>query len=168
VVVDGKNQSTKDGKLEEWSDTPEGARFSASADDVYPGVSLRRTLNLKPDGTLHDRFECASSGEHVYDWAFHAPGALTSSLTFQPRPEGAGKENGYQHMKEVAAAGTGEAFWVRWTHGSVTLTLEFRPAPGTEVIRAVAPGRDPAERVPMVLVRRKAARTAFDVTHRVR
>lgn len=168
VVVDGKNQDTKDGRLEEWSDTPEGTRLSASAGDVYPGVSLRRTLHLKSDGTLHDRFECASSIEHVYDWAFHASGALASSLTFQPRPDGAGKENGYQHMKDVAAAEASEAFWIRWANGDATLTLEFRPAPGTEVIRAVAPGRDPADRIPMILVRRKAARTVFEATHTVR
>lgn len=168
VAVDGANQGSRDGKLEQWSEGGGDIILSASADDVYPGVSLRRTLTLKRDGTLRDRFECASEGEHTYDYAFHSPGELRIAADLPPRPEGAGKQNGYQHMKEVAAGVVHGGFSARWANGGATLTLEFKGEPDTEIIRAVGPGRNPADRIPMIVVRRKAARTVFEVTHTIR
>lgn len=168
VVVDGKNQSARDGHLEEWRAEQDYTMISASAGDVYPGVRMRRTVTLRQNGIIEDRFECTSESEHVYDWAFHAYGTFTSSLEFSLREASVGTENGYQHMKAVASATTSGPFWVRWEHGGRTLTLEFQGAPGTQVIRAVGPGRDPADRVPMILVRRKAASTVFEAVHRYR
>jgi len=168
VVVDGKNQSARDGRLEQWKTGKDFTMISASAGEVYPGVRLRRTVTLRQNGVIEDRFECASESEHVFDWAFHAQGTFASSLEFAPREVPLGTENGYQHMKAVASATTSGPFWVRWEHDGVTLTLEFQGAPGTEVIRAVGPGRDPTDRVPMILVRRKAASTVFEAIHRYR
>jgi hypothetical protein len=49
-----------------------------------------------------------------------------------------------------------------WTSGKARLILKMKGAPGTEVYRGVAPGRNPADRVPLVLVRRRTASTVFD------
>ena len=38
-------------------------------------------------------------------------------------------------------------------------------APGTVIYTAVGPGRNPADRVPMVIVRRHGTQTVFDCRH---
>ena len=51
--------------------------------------------------------------------------------------------------------------------GEATLTLHFAAEPGTEVITGLAPGRNPARKVPVLVVRRRARSTIFDVRHEV-
>jgi hypothetical protein len=167
VSVDGQLQQPKDGKLLDWRMADGGTTIVASADDVYPGVRLRRTVTVTREGRIDDRFECASETTHEYDWAFHVAGELTSSLTFAPRAVPPGDANGYPHIKDVASARADEPFWVSWRVGGTVLRLRFPGAPGTEVIRGTGPGRDPAVGVPMIIVRRNAARTVFEVTHEI-
>jgi hypothetical protein len=116
---------------------------------------------------LQDRFECVSEREHVYDWAFHAEGRLTTSLPLEPRDGPLGADNGYQHIQNVATAVTDEAWWARWDAGEATLTLHFAAEPGTQVFTGLAPGRNPAQKVPVLVVRRRARSTTFEVTHEV-
>ncbi len=165
VSVDQKPQSNADGKLEKW-DIAEGATtLSASANGVYPGVQMKRTVTVTPKGEIADRFECVSESEHVYDWAFHVPGSISTSVTLAARAEPLGSENGYQHIKELASAETNASFWVKWQVGKTTLTLHFAGQPGTVLIKGVAPGKNPADKVPMIIVRRKATKTLFEVKH---
>jgi hypothetical protein len=49
--------------------------------------------------------------------------------------------------------------------GGAILTLRFEAAPDTEAITGVGPGRDPRDKVPVVIVRRRAAKTVFAATH---
>ncbi len=167
VSVDSKPQASVDGKLEKWSVENSVTTIVASANAVYPGVQLKRSVSVTAKGVVEDRFECASEAEHVYDWAFHAAGALSSSLTFVARKAPLGEANGYQHIADTAVAETNEPFWVKWRQGQTTLTLQFQGQPGTTVIRGVAPGKDPAEKVPMIIVRRKASKTVFEARHSV-
>jgi len=168
VCVDQQLQAAKDGKLEDWQTHGGATTIAASANQAYPGVRLKRTVTLSPQGVIEDQFECASAAAHVYDWAFHVAGTLDSSLTFADRTGTLGGTNGYQHIKELASAQTSEPFWMRWQAGDTTLTLYFKAAPDTEVIRGVAPGRNPADKVPVVIVRRKAQTTTFDVRHEIK
>ena len=162
VSVDQQAQANTDGRLEKWED----GTLVAVADAVYRGVVLRRSLSLRGN-ELADRFECSSEAERTYDWAFHAPGKLTTSVTVTPRSSPLGAANGYQHIEKVAE-GRADGDWeARWEAGAARLTLRFKGAPGTEVFTGVGPGKDPAERVPVVIVRRRAAKTAFEVVHRV-
>ena len=167
VCVDQHIQAARDGKLEDWQTHDGVTTLAASANDVYPGVRLKRVLTMRAPGLLEDHFECASEVDHVYDWAFHVPGTLTSSLSFVRREGALGTNNGYQHIKEVATARTSEAFWVKWQVGGVALTLHINGAPGTEVIRGIAPGRNPADKVPVILLRRQGRSTVFEVRHEV-
>ena len=73
-------QSAADGTLDEWSVKGGLTTLAATA---YPGVTLKRTVKLSA-GRIEDRFECASDTERTYDWAFHAPGTLTTSLKLEP------------------------------------------------------------------------------------
>ncbi len=161
VSVDEQVQANADGRLEQWAVEDGATTLAASADGAYPGVRLRRTVVLRRGGRIDDVFDCVSDSEHIYDWAFHVPGKLSSSLAFQPREQALA----YRHISEVKHALTGQAWWVEWETGGRKLRLEFKAAPDTEVITGFGPGKDPAERVPMVIVRRKAASTTFEVTH---
>lgn len=164
VAVDGQNQKTADGKLEEWKVAKEGATLAASADGVYPGVALRRTLTLAK-GRLEDRFECRAEAERTFDWAFHAGGKITASLELAPRPGALGEANGYQHITGVSAARTDGAWSVTWQEGGARYTIRMEAAPGTEIFVGEGPGQDPAERVPVVVVRRRARETVFRAVH---
>ena len=165
VSVDGQIQKNEDGQLEEWRSEGGVTKFTGVADRVYDGVVLRRTLEL--DGAeLRDRFECSSDGEHTYDWAFHAPGRISSSLALEAVAVPLGETNGYQHISSVRRAETGEDWWAEFDLGGAKLRLRVKGEPDTEVFTGEGPGRDPNDLVPVLIIRRKAARTVFEVTHR--
>jgi hypothetical protein len=165
VSVDSQLQKNADGRLEHWAAEAGATTISASADGAYPGVSLRRTVRLA-EGRIEDRFECRSGAEHVYDWAFHAPGRLTCSLPAEPQTGPLGAASGYQHITQVRHARTGEPWWVRWEQDGTQLTLRMDAAPGTEIFTGTGPGRNPSDRVPCVVVRRRGRETEFRAVHR--
>ncbi len=160
VTVDEALQNNTDGKLVRW----ENNTLETSADGVYAGVSLRRIVSLE-GARAKDRFECRSQAEHVYDWAFHAAGKVTTSLKLAPHAGPLGKANGYQHIENVSAAHTDSAFWVRWERDGARLTLHMEGAPNTEVFLGEGPGRDPADRVPVIVVRRHGPSAVFAAVH---
>ncbi|MCX6636412.1 MAG: heparinase II/III family protein [Acidobacteria bacterium] len=157
-------QSAADGTLDEWSVKSGLTTLAATAAKAYPGVTLKRTVTLSA-GRIEDRFECASDTERTYDWAFHVAGTLTTSLKLEPQAAPLGADKGYQHVTGVARGKTGAAWLARWDAGGAILTLRFEAAPGTEVITGAGPGRDPRDKVPVVIVRRRAAKTVFAATH---
>ncbi len=166
VSVDEQRQANADGALIDWSVKNGLTTLIAAADKVYPGVSLKRTVRLSAS-RIEDRFECASGKDHSYDWAFHVPGRVTSSLKLEPQAGPLGKDNGYQHITGVARARTDGAWWVRWDSEGASLTLRFEAGPATEVFTGFGPGRDPSNKVPVVIVRRRAANTVFAAVHEV-
>jgi oligo-alginate lyase len=162
VSVDRQVQQNVDGRLLEWQTEGGETVLAASTNDAYPGVEMRRTLRLK-DGRLDDRYTCVSKEEHVYDWAFHAAGKFTSSLEFGKWPGDL-----YLHVESVAEAKTDGDWWARWEIEGAQYTLRVKAAPGTEVFSGVGPGKNPADRVPMIVVRRRGKNTAYEVVHEVR
>jgi len=166
VGVDEQLQAGTDGRLEGWEAKDDETTLAASADAAYPGVKLSRTLRLR-GAELFDRFQCYSEAVHTYDWAFHAAGRLTTSLPLKPRPGALGAANGYQHVRELATATTAGEWWARWEDDGASLVLRFRGEPETEVITGVGPGRDPSDRIPVLVVRRRAQSTTFDVVHQI-
>ncbi|MCW5976803.1 MAG: heparinase II/III family protein [Bryobacteraceae bacterium] len=164
VSVDRRVQRNVDGKLEEWRVNDGVTRLAASAAGAYPGVLLRRELTLE-GSTLRDVFECASEEEHVYDWAFHVPGRLSSGLMLDRVDGPLGEQNGYQHITSVYHGKTDDDWWAAWELGGTRLTLRMKGALGTEVFVGEGPGRNPEDRTPLIVVRRKARRTAFEAVH---
>jgi hypothetical protein len=164
VTVDSQLQAAVDGTLERWHNEGGVTSLVAAAGQVYPGVRLRRTLVVRA-GEVADRFECASERQHTYDWAFHAPGELATSLELPERRQTLGAANGYQHIEALRAGYTDRDWQARWQAGGARMTLHVKAAPGTEVIIGVAPGRNPSGRVPLVIARRRAATTVFEVRH---
>ena len=100
----------------------------------------------------------------MYDWAFHALGSFESSLRFEPRGP-IGIALGYQHLGELREARTDGDWWARWEQDGARFTLRVKAAPGTVIFAGVGPGKDPATRVAMVIVRRRAAQTVFEARH---
>ncbi len=164
VCVDGKQQAPADGQLDLWNVKDGVTTLEATAGGVYPGVKLRRALRL--DGVrLDDRFECSSDTEHVYDWAFHAPGRLVvNGVRLQPAGS-LGDTSGYQHLK-VRAGGHVDRDWnAVFDYSGTKLVIGMKGVPGTMVYIGEGPGRDPAEAVSVVIVRRKTSSTVFRATH---
>jgi hypothetical protein len=154
VAVDGKDQSSADGELEQWTE-----RSLAAKANVYPGVTLRRSLTF--DGaTLQDRFECSSGTEHDYDYAFHAPGQFTTSLELKAREPLA-----YLHIEKVSQAHPDGDWWAQWEQDGARYRLNVKGAPGTVVYSGVGPGRNPADRVPLVIIRRHGRQAVYACTH---
>jgi len=161
VSVDQQLQKNADGRLEEWKSEAGETLLAATAGEAYPGVKLERRLRLK-DGRLEDRFTCNSKDEHVYDWAFHAAGRFRSSLQFKPW-DGAL----YPHVESVAEAKTDGEWWAMWEADGAKYTLRMKAEPGTEVFTGVGPGKSPADRVPMIIARRRARSSVYEVVHQI-
>jgi hypothetical protein len=165
VCVDGELQGNADGELTHWSTDGRRTAFKAAANRVYEGVGLARSLHLNAAEVV-DKFDCASDSEHQYDWAFHARGALTTSLALHASPVALGqKTNGYQHISNVREASSDKDWWARWENENCSLTLHIEGSAGTTVFIGEGPGRTADERVAAVIVRRRTKETVFSVRH---
>jgi hypothetical protein len=162
VTVDQQSQAATDGALETWGDNA----ITAVAEKVYNGVTLRRSVAVR-EGRIEDRFTCSSARAHTYDWAFHCRGRFTSSLNLVPRDEALGENEGYQHVHKATSARSDAEWWARWEQDGAVLTLRVKGAPDTQVFAGEGYGRNAADRVPMVVVRRHAKDTVFEVTHEI-
>ena len=126
-----------------------------------PSTIGRYGISRQSGGSLvSDAFTVASETEHTYDWVLHVQGELSSKLQFEPS-EPPASANGYQHIEKWERAGTDSDWEATWINGAARLTLRMKAAPGTEVYRGFGPGRDPAQRVALILVRRRGAKTLF-------
>jgi hypothetical protein len=67
---------------------------------------------------------------------------------------------------EAVASGRAEGdWWARWEAAGASFTLRVKAAEQTEVFTGAGPGKSPADRIPMLIVRRRGQDTAFDVIH---
>lgn len=164
VSADEGIQRPADGQLEEWSPETGMTKLVASADNVYPGVRLRRTLELNAE-QMTDRFECVSDSEHIYDWVFHVPGRIVTDLVLSEASGPMGQANGYQHIRLHRRGRIDKDWGVTWEFGDARLILRMKGAPGTEIFVGTGPGREPAEPVSMIVVRRRATKTSFEAVH---
>ncbi|MCL1856737.1 MAG: heparinase II/III family protein [Kiritimatiellaeota bacterium] len=60
VVINGKSQKPDHGRITHYAYSNNAHTVTAESTGAYPGVTLRRTLTLHDDGTLHDRFDVES------------------------------------------------------------------------------------------------------------
>jgi len=165
VAVDEQDQAPVDGNLEQWEVSGEITRFQASVTGAYPGVQLRRHLQLQAN-QLEDRFECVSEQPHTYDWAFHVDGKFEGGPGWEPASGTLGTGHGYQHIRLQYRRLIEDDWIAGWDLGGVRLELRWKGAPGTEAYIGQAPGRDPTVPVSVLVVRRRATKTVFETTHR--
>jgi len=168
IAVDESSQGECMGKCTLFAVSPHRRVMEATADTAYRGVKMSRRVTLADDYvSIVDRL--SSDREHTYDWVYHNYGALSVDASVaqkaQERPLGDGA--GYEHITDVTR-GLCDAPWgATWKLADKEVRLEMTAAPGTEVISAVGIGTSPAERVPMLIVRRKGKEAAFSVILRV-
>lgn len=164
VCVDGRLQGNADGELIHWSADGRQTTFKGAANHVYDGVGLTRSLELR-GAEIVDTFECTSTTEHQYDWAFHARGTLTTSLSLQPLSALPETTLGYQHISNLRQAESDQDWWARWENDGCSLTVHIKAAPETTVFTGEGPGRTAEERVPAIIVRRRMKGTVFAARH---
>jgi hypothetical protein len=100
-----------------------------------------------------------------FDWACHAPGRLTTSLDLKPGPERIAATAGYQQVEGVASGRVADDWWARWEAGGARFTLHVKAAEQSEVFTGAGPGKNPADRVPVLIVRRRGRSATYDVIH---
>jgi hypothetical protein len=163
VSADQQLQSNADGHGLEWSDAGGKTTWKAEA-GVYPGITFRRQLILSGN-TMTDHFLCESDDEHTYDWAFHSAGTLAVSVPTSPLANPLSDKNGYQHLSDLRQGMSSETWTAEWKQPSATLKLKITGQPGTTILTATGPGRNPADQTPLIIIRRRARKAVFDVEH---
>lgn len=168
VVIDGKRQEPCNAELLAWNEN----NISVQTDKAYPGVLLRRSLQLKTDG-FSDRFEVDSENEAVIDWVFHCKGEINvkpgdgDKQVYKDIPcfsEG----NGYDMLTNLRLLETNENWSLEWKMPGGTLKLDFEGVKGTRVFTGQCYGQNGLNRLGIVIVRRRAVKTAFQSQFTVR
>lgn len=131
VVVDERRQSEgrhpneANNATKRWFDASHEMWqvVSATADTVYPGVAMERTIALvqpAPDAPplLLDCYRLRSATPHRYDYVLHPLGDLAgASLPLEPAEGVAGEANGYQHLALEQRGTTAGGLQFTWTRG---------------------------------------------------
>jgi hypothetical protein len=183
LVVDGEQQHftrtwDKPEKEQDQTGHCHAVRFAGdiqacivSADFAYPGCQVRRALFLAPDYLL-DIMDCAAldGGTRVFDWILHTDGMIQTTLPFVQRTL-AFHDNGYSFFRDTRAFDTDDAWgldimdcsWADSTPylGDLSLHLTVLGEPDTSVFTAWCPSGQHDREAPVVLVRRRTARTVF-------
>lgn len=115
VVVDEQNQAEATGNLHRFVGLPALSLVSADAGFVYPDrATMTRTMALTADYWLDvTRVANLDKNSHRYDWIYHNPGNISSSLTFNPYslfPI----SNGYNYLTNPRYATTSADWQATW------------------------------------------------------
>ncbi|MBM4044389.1 MAG: hypothetical protein FJ279_04685, partial [Planctomycetes bacterium] len=166
LVVDQKSQKPCEGRLNFIHSSPRFQIASVSCDQAYDGVTMDRTVAMIDDWAVLLVDRVRSDKEHIYDWAYHNVGTLKPgpSLVLSPRQQSLGAGEGYDMVKNVAEAATGEPWQADFgltPDGAKGLRLSMLGVPSTQVFTGIGLGNPPTEKVPMVIVRRKAKEAVF-------
>ncbi len=134
-----------------------GARNSA----VYKGVTLRRTVALVGHA-LVDFFEATGADSHLYDYPLHIDGALKHcSARLEPQPGELAKKPGYMHITGVRRGRAHGPLVTEWSDGTRRLRVSCAPASGAEVIVGNGITDRLDQKMPVLILRRRAASTVF-------
>jgi hypothetical protein len=162
IVVDESSQNQCTGRCTLFSVSPHLRLMEATADNAYDGVKMRRLVAMADDYVaIIDHV--SSNEEHTYDWVYHNYGELSMDASVaQKAQEGPlGEGEGYEHISSVKRGFCDGAWGATWKLADKDVRLEMTGAPGTEIISAVGLGTSPAEKVPMVMARRKGKEATF-------
>ncbi len=121
VVVDERTQFPTGSKtLNAWLPARGVTMVDAQDEEANAGVAMRRTLALT-DRYLLDVFTVAGDRPHRYDWAFHAFGALQTSVPLTPQAGTLGVTDGYQYLTGVRRGETGKTWSAEWDLNEMNL-----------------------------------------------
>ncbi len=160
VCVDQRSQAATTGTLEFTRFTDDLAVGQASTDQAYPGALLRRRVALF-GGMVLDVFEATSAEEHTYDYLYHNFGTVEPDLKTAARNEPLGSRDGYQHLKDIQAATTGNDWSVTFAQDQANVRLLVLGEPDTELYFGTGMANNPPVPCPMAVVRRRGKATRF-------
>jgi hypothetical protein len=157
------------GVLEDFE--PAAKRAAARCESAYPGMVLRRQVQLWRHCVV-DRCEAlpaigdgaaAATAEHQFDYVLHLDGSFEAgSVTLRPRAEPLGTKCGYQFLERVRSAQVDRPAQLTFRAAENRLRLWVLPREtAVELILADGPTNAPDERKPMVIVRRHGPRGRF-------
>lgn len=161
VVIDQKKQAYCDAKLIDYA--PD--HVEAAADASYPGVMLKRKIQMIPSGFV-DTFSVESDEEHCIDYVFRCSGILDCSLPMEnatPFTE----HNGYNQLMNLKKAISSKEFTVTWHTEVSKVQLLIKSWPKTEVFTADCFGVDRTQAQTILILRRHSNQTTFHVTAKI-
>jgi hypothetical protein len=161
LVVDEKNQRQAEGKCVAFG-TQAGVDYvTAEAGNIAEGVRFIRTVALLDADTMVFVDQVLADAEHTFDLAYHQRGAwesLPDGQTWMAPAE----RPGYLHLKDgtTRVRADGVSLGVRGSD-DVRTWLTVAGGEPTEFITATGPGVSTADRVPALIMRRRAKETVF-------
>ena len=172
VGVDGRGQKPVEGRLVRFDATPGRAMAVATA-EIADGVVATRALSLD-EGVVLDLLSVESADEHVYDWFYHAPGELKTSVESVPHSFGARVVHNPEKLQigdwdgseaytwlENTRRGAHDGEWsAEWTDGQRRLSLKQVSASG-ELFSGLGWGMMARFRQSVVFNRVKGRRAVF-------
>jgi hypothetical protein len=170
VVVDQVSQHRIGGQLERFEAGPRVQVADASAHDYQHGVRMRRTVILVDGAFVVDLFGVGGAGPNRQrgrrmDWVYRNFGELQVSAELVEDEKALGKDNGYQHIRDVRRGSADETWTATFEREGQGVRLTMLGEAGTEVIAATAPGTTLEERLAVLFARREAppphARTRY-------
>ncbi len=155
LVVDEKDQQPTEGKCLQFGSTRGVDFVVAEAGPIYPGVRFTRAVALLSEEVVVvlDSVQCEA--EHLLDAALHLQGS------WQSPPDGAKWQppatRGYSYLSEATIRPIQEAITlqVRQSQNN-TLTVAIASDAPFELITALGVGKHSEDRVPTLILRRKA------------
>lgn len=159
VVIDGQSQEACGGVLEHFDAEGNNSFILASADDAYPGVSMRRQVTMAQSGNVVDGVEVVASSPVTMDYVLHSPDVVTTNLALSSGDLGFGGP--YDYLTNVQVATTDLDFTVRMSGPEGSALVDFIGEPGTQVFIANAPSSPQTQTHQVLIVRRVTNRTVF-------
>ncbi|NOZ22033.1 MAG: hypothetical protein GXP25_13205 [Planctomycetes bacterium] len=164
LTVDRESQKPTTGELLYMGSSPELQVACARTTEAYPGVDFTRAIVVIANDCVLVIDNVKSDTEHLYDIAFHIRGELKTDLDLQPPAAPVGDTNGYDVLEEVKVAKGSPLLHAELTladtekgaKGPMGVRMLCAGAEGGEVITALGRGNPPTERVPCVILRKKA------------
>ena len=170
VVVDQVSQHRIGGELERFEAGPRVQVADASAHDYQHGVRMRRTAILVDGAFVIDVFGVGGAGPNrqrgrQIDWVYRNFGELRVSAELVQDDKALGKDNGYQHIRDVRRGSADGTWTATFESEGQGVRLTMLGGAETEVIAATAPGTTLDERLDVLFARRQAptphARTRY-------
>lgn len=175
IVADGISQNPTGKRNTQWpSDTAADRvlglldRFDAPNkaagahyERAYDGIRLSRAVNLAGSAAV-DVFDAASGTEHQYDYVLHIDGALSSSSApLEPASGKLGEICGYQLVEQKRRGHAAGPFQITFAADGKQLRIWSPGNEPTEIIVGEGLTNSPEQKMPMLILRRKAAATRF-------
>jgi len=131
VTVDKHNQLKSTGRLMKFKSQKNGGAIEAIAGESYPGVIMKRKLELKGE-QLTDHFQCQSDSVHIFDYMLMLP---------HPFDTGTGRDTTlieYQSINSLKYMTTDQPLVI--SANGLKLVIEIAGVKDYKVFNGVAPG----------------------------